>query len=43
MNKVIDLVKKIKPLGFTGLSLYDVSVYRRNGDQRNADKRVGIV
>ena len=27
MNKLIEVVKKIKPLGFTGLSLYDVSVF----------------
>ena len=36
MNKVIELVKKIKPLGFTGLSLYDVSVFFIKGLQEGA-------
>ena len=36
MNKVIEVVKKIKPLGFTGLSLYDVSVFFIKGLQEGA-------
>ena len=36
MNKVIEFVKKIKPLGFTGLSLYDVSVFFIKGLQEGA-------
>ena len=36
MNKVIEVVKKIKPLGFTGLSLYDVSVFFVKGLQEGA-------
>ena len=36
MNKVIELVKKIKPLGFTGLSLYDVSIFFIKGLQKGA-------
>ena len=36
MNKVIEVVKKIKPLGFTGLSLYDVSVFFIKGLQKGA-------
>ena len=36
MNKIIELVKKIKPLGFTGLSLYDVSVFFIKGLQEGA-------
>tara|TARA_B000000441_G_scaffold119550_1_gene93452 strand:+ start:285 stop:1175 length:891 start_codon:yes stop_codon:yes gene_type:complete len=36
MNKLIEVVKKIKPLGFTGLSLYDVSVFFIKGLQEGA-------
>lgn len=36
MNKVIEVVKKIKPLGFTGLSLYDVSIFFIKGLQKGA-------
>ena len=36
MNKLIKVVKKIKPLGFTGLSLYDVSVFFIKGLQEGA-------
>ena len=36
MNKIIEVVKKIKPLGFTGLSLYDVSVFFIKGLQEGA-------
>lgn len=36
MNKVIEVVKKIKPLGFTGLSLYDVSIFFIKGLQEGA-------
>ena len=36
MNKLIEVVKKIKPLGFTGLSLYDVSVFFIKGLQKGA-------
>ena len=36
MNKLIEVIKKIKPLGFTGLSLYDVSVFFIKGLQEGA-------
>ena len=36
MNKLIEVVKKIKPLGFTGLSLYDVSVFFIKGLEEGA-------
>lgn len=36
MNKLIEVVKKIKPLGFTGLSLYDVSIFFIKGLQEGA-------
>ena len=36
MNKIIEVVKKIKPLGFTGLSLYDVSIFFIKGLQEGA-------
>ena len=36
MNKLIEFVKKIKPIGFTGLSLYDVSIFFIKGLQEGA-------